>query len=56
MSEYEKGVQHHKNGGTIGGQQDFKAEFINGFHEQERRSKCGFTYNVWHSFTQYKAL
>ena len=56
MTDFERGMQHYKDGGSICMQKTLSAEFMNGYHLEEKNSKCGFTYQNWHSHTNYKEL
>lgn len=45
--DYQKGIEHYRKGGTIEFMTGYSAEFLNGFHFEERHSRCGFYYINW---------
>lgn len=48
QSEYEKGVAHHRQGkGVTSTYGTFTPEFIRGYTDEERLTRCGYTNRAW---------
>lgn len=48
MTEYEKGVEHYKQGGKVNGLNGtFTGDFHKGYIAEERLSKCGYLNKHW---------
>lgn len=52
----EQGYKDYLRGVRINGNKPYKPDYLNGYHEAERITKCGFMNTNWNNMGNYKRL